>query len=83
MKIPNWLRAATITAAQAIASALVATFGFAVVDVIEGDHVDWVAALGDFRTAVAAALLPVVVAVHRAVKPPEATYTQAGADGDA
>lgn len=80
MTIPTWLRASLITAAQATAAAVLATFGFAAVDWIEGDTVDWVATLGNFRTAVAAVLLPVVVAVHRKVKPPEDTYT-GGGDG--
>jgi hypothetical protein len=74
MLVPSWLKAAFITAVQAVAAALVATFGFAAVDVVQGDDVDWVATLGDFRTAVAAALLPLVVALHRAFRPPEQTY---------
>lgn len=83
MTVPTWLRAAAITAAQAIVAALVATFGFATVDWIEGDDIDWVATLGDFRTAVAAALLPLIVAVHRKVTPPEQTYRQGGRNGAA
>ncbi len=74
-RIPTWLRAALITSGQAVAAAGVATFGFALVDGVQGDPVDWVATLGDFRTAVAAAVLPLVVAVHRAFRPPEQTYT--------
>lgn len=81
MNIPTWLRAALITAGQAVAAAVAATFGFAAVDWIEGDDIDWVATLGDFRTAVAAALLPVIVAVHRKVKPPEQTYTDTPSEG--
>lgn len=76
MNMPSWLKASLITALQAVAAALVATFGFAAVDWMEGDPIDWVATLGDFRTAVAAALLPLVVGVHRALKPPEQTYNQ-------
>jgi len=83
MKVPNWLKAAATTAGQAVAAGALATFGFAAVDWIEGDAVDWVATLGDFRTGVAAALLPLVVAVHRKVKPPENTYTPAGDSGGA
>lgn len=81
MTIPNWLRAAVVTALQAIAAAAVSTFLFAAVDAVEGDDVDWVATLGNFRTAVAAAVLPLVVAVHRKLQPPEDTYT--GGDGAA
>lgn len=80
MTVPNWLRAAVVTALQAIAAAAVSTFLFAAVDAVEGDDVDWVATLGNFRTAVAAAVLPLVVAVHRKLQPPENTY---GGDGGA
>lgn len=82
MTIPNWLRAAVVTAGQAVAAAAVSTFLFAAVDAVEGDDVDWVSTLGNFRTAVAAALLPLVVAVHRKLQPPEQTYTTGG-DGAA
>lgn len=81
MTMPNWLKAAVTTAGQAVAAAVLATFGFAAVDWIEGDTVDWVATLGNFRTAVAAAILPLVVAVHRKVKPPENTYSPGGDGG--
>lgn len=73
-KLPSWLRAALITAGQMVAATALVTLVNIMGDVSADRPVDWLGAARDIRDQGLAAATLVVVVLHRAIRPPEATY---------
>jgi hypothetical protein len=78
--MPSWLKAALISSVQAfIATLLITSLGL----LVQVQHwiddstqvPDWNGAARVLGAAFVAAVMGVVVAIHRAVKPPEADYS--------